>query len=65
MGTGSMLVRAMVTLFWVEREVVWVVATAPVKAMTTTKARMASFIMGPFSVCISQVADNRNLIFES
>jgi hypothetical protein len=42
-----MLVRAPVTLFWVEAveaEDVWVEATAPVRTKTTTKARMASFI---------------------
>jgi hypothetical protein len=46
MGTGSMLVRAAVTLFWVEAAEVWVVATAPVRARTTTKARMMCFIVG-------------------
>jgi hypothetical protein len=65
MGTGSMLVRAVTTLFCVEAEEVWVVATAPVKARTTTKARMASFIMGPSSVLHGQVADSRKLIFEN
>ena len=48
MGIGSMLVRATVTLFLVEAEDVWVVATAAVRARTTTKARMASFIGCPF-----------------
>jgi hypothetical protein len=46
MGTGSMLVRATVTLFWVEAEEVWVVATAPVRTRTTTTARTICFIMG-------------------
>ena len=45
-GTGSMLVRATVTLFWVEAEEVWVVATAPVRTRTTTAARRICFIMG-------------------
>ncbi len=40
-----MLTRAAVTLFWVEAEEVWVEATAPVKARTTTKARMIVFIV--------------------
>ena len=49
MGTGNMLVRATVTLFWVEAEEVWVVATAPVRARTTTKVRTAIFInLTPF-----------------
>jgi hypothetical protein len=65
MGTGSILVRALTTLFWVEAEEVCVVATAPVKVRTTAKARMASFIMGPFLVVRVQVADSRNLIFEN
>jgi hypothetical protein len=60
-----MLTLATVTLFWEEVVEVWVVATAPVKARTTTKARMTSFIMGPFSVLHVQVADSRNLIFDS
>ena len=42
---GSMLVRATVTLFWVEAEEVWVVAAAPLRARTTTSVRMASFII--------------------
>ena len=45
-GIGSMLVRATVTLFWVEAEEVWVVATAPVRTRTATKARTICFIMG-------------------
>jgi hypothetical protein len=48
MGIGSMLVRATVTLLWVEAEEVWVVATAPERTRTTTKARITSFIFGPF-----------------
>jgi hypothetical protein len=51
-------------LFWVEAEEVWVVAAAPVRVRRTTKARMASFIMGPFSVLKSQVAGLAR-IFES
>jgi hypothetical protein len=51
-GTGSMLVRAAVTLFVAEAEEVCEVATAPVRARTTTKARMTSFIGGPFRVII-------------
>jgi hypothetical protein len=43
-GTGSMLVRAAVTLFWVEAEEVRVVAAAPVRARTTTRVRIASFM---------------------
>jgi hypothetical protein len=39
-----MLVRVAVTLFCVEAEEVWVVAAAPVRTRTTTKARIASFI---------------------
>ena len=35
-----MLVRAAVTLFWVEAEEVWVVAAAPVRTRTATKARI-------------------------
>jgi hypothetical protein len=61
MGTGSMLVRATVTLFWVEAEEVWVVAAAPMRARMTTKARMVSFIMGPFSVLKSQVAGSERI----
>jgi hypothetical protein len=45
-GTGSMLVRAAVTLFCVVAEEVWVVATAPVRTRTTTKARTKCFIVG-------------------
>jgi hypothetical protein len=39
-----MLVRAAVTLFFVEAEEVWVVAAAPVRARTTTRVRIASFM---------------------
>jgi hypothetical protein len=39
-----MLVRAAVTLFWAEAEEVWVVAAAPVRARTTTRVRIASFM---------------------
>jgi hypothetical protein len=46
-GTGSMLVRETVTLFWVEAEEVWVEAAAPVMTRTATKARMMSFMMDP------------------
>jgi hypothetical protein len=46
LGMGSMLVRAAVTLFWVVvEEEVWVVATAPVRTRTTTKARTMCFIV--------------------
>jgi hypothetical protein len=45
-GTGSMLVRVAVTLFWVVAEEVWVVAATPVRTRTTTKARTICFIMG-------------------
>ena len=44
-GTGSMLTLATVTLFWVEAEEVWVVAMAPDRTRTTTKARMICFIV--------------------
>ena len=43
---GSMLVREAVTLFWVEADEVWVVATAPVRTRATTKARTRCFIVG-------------------
>jgi hypothetical protein len=43
-GIGSMLVRAIVTLFCVEAEVVWVVATAPVMTRTATNARIMFFM---------------------
>jgi hypothetical protein len=36
-----------VTLFWAEAEEVWVVAAAPVRARTTTRVRIASFMRGP------------------
>jgi hypothetical protein len=39
-----MLTLAATTLFWVEAEEVWVVAAAPVRTRTTTKARMMVFI---------------------
>ena len=45
-GMGSMLVRATVTLVFVEAEEVWVEATAPVRTRATTKARTICFIMG-------------------
>ena len=45
-----MLVRAAVTLFWVEAEEVWVVATAPVRTRTVTKARITIFIKWPLGV---------------
>jgi hypothetical protein len=41
-----MLVRAAVTLVFVEAEEVWVEATAPVRTRATTKARTICFIMG-------------------
>jgi hypothetical protein len=41
---GSMLVRAAVTLLWVEAEEVCVVATAPVRTRTATKARKIVFM---------------------
>jgi hypothetical protein len=44
MGTGIMLVRAAVTLLETEAEEVRVVAVAPVRARTTTKARTMIFI---------------------
>jgi hypothetical protein len=48
LGMGSMLVRAAVTLFWVVvAEEVWVVATAPVRTTTATKARTIFFMVGP------------------
>jgi hypothetical protein len=60
MGTGSMLVRATVTLFWAEAVDVWVVATAPVRARTTTKARTAIFMNLPLSDKVDlQISDNR------
>jgi hypothetical protein len=53
-GTGSMLVRAAVTLFWVEAEEVWVVATAPVRTRIATKARTMFFIeVAPFASFIA------------
>jgi hypothetical protein len=45
MGTGSMLVLARVTLCWAEAVGVRVVAAAPVRARTTTKARTMFFMM--------------------
>jgi 3-polyprenyl-4-hydroxybenzoate decarboxylase len=46
-----MLVRAAVTLFWVEAEDVWVLAAAPVRTRTTTKARTICFMVwAPFQV---------------
>ena len=49
LGMGSMLVRAAVTLFWVVVAAeVWVVATAPVRTTTATKARIICFMTGPF-----------------
>jgi hypothetical protein len=39
-----MLVRAAVTLFWVEAEEVWVVAAAPVRTRTATIARTIIFM---------------------
>ena len=51
MGTGSMLVRATVTLFWVEAEEVWVEATAPVRTRTATKARTMVFMELPLLSC--------------
>jgi hypothetical protein len=51
LGMGSMLVRATVTLFWVVvAEEVWVVATAPVRTMTATKARTIFFMVAPLDV---------------
>ena len=52
MGIGSMLTLAAATLFLVEAEEVWVVATAPVRTRTTTKARMMCFIVGYPLSCI-------------
>ena len=44
-GTGSMLIRDAVTeLVLVEAEEVWVVAAAPVRTRTTTKARTICFM---------------------
>jgi hypothetical protein len=44
-GTGSMLTRDAVTaLVFAEAEEVWVVAAAPVRARTTTKARTICFM---------------------
>jgi hypothetical protein len=45
-GTGSMLVREATTLFFAEALEVWVVAAAPVRTRTTTKARAMSFMSG-------------------
>jgi hypothetical protein len=47
-GTGTTLTRFAVTLFCVEADEIWVVAAAPVRARTTTRERMASFIGNPF-----------------
>jgi hypothetical protein len=44
-GTGSMLVRVAVILCCAEAEGVMVVAAAPVRARTTTKARTMFFMM--------------------
>jgi hypothetical protein len=52
-GTGSMLVRATVTLFLVEADDVWVVAAAPVRTRTTTNARTICFIENPFENLIN------------
>jgi hypothetical protein len=52
-GTGSILVRDAVTLFEVEAEEVWVVvAAAPVRTRTTTKARIIVFMKEtPWNIC--------------
>ena len=49
-GTGSMLVRVAVTLFWVAADEVCVVAAAPLRARTTTRVRIASFMKAPLGV---------------
>ena len=50
LGIGNMLVRATVTLFWVEAEEVCVEATAPVRTRTATKARTMFFMeLAPLS----------------
>jgi hypothetical protein len=57
-GIGSMLVRAEVTLFWVEADDVWVVAAAPVSARTTTRVRIASFMeLAPWEDRLVMVED--------
>jgi hypothetical protein len=45
-GTGMALVVAAVTLVWAEAEAIWVEAAAPVRARTTTNARMTIFMIG-------------------
>jgi hypothetical protein len=47
LGIGSTLTLVAVTLFWVEAEEVWVVATAPVRTRTATKARTMFFMEWP------------------
>ena len=52
MGIGMALVLAM-TAVLEEAEEVWVVAAAPVRARTTTKARTMFFMTGYPKSCIS------------
>jgi hypothetical protein len=47
-----MLVRATVTLFFVEADEVWVVAAAPVRTRTTTNARTICFMVRYSLSCI-------------
>jgi hypothetical protein len=44
MGIGIALVLEAVTLVWEEAEAIWVEAIAPVRARTTTNARIMYFI---------------------
>ena len=53
-GTGSMLVRVAVTLFWAAAEGVRVVAAAPVRTRTTTTARITFFMMDPLKLYLLQ-----------
>jgi hypothetical protein len=43
-GIGMALVLAAATLVWAEAEAIWVEAAAPVRARTTTNARMMVFM---------------------
>jgi hypothetical protein len=43
-GTGKALVLAAAILVWADAEATWVEAAAPVRARTTTKARMMNFM---------------------
>jgi len=48
-----MLVRATVTLLWLEAEAVWVVAAAPAITRSATKVRIIIFISGPGILFVS------------